>query len=103
MNSPVFLADSDHLAPAMNDVEINAVDGKRVLIYLLAAVRSWPEEDIADKWQLRAPQFSRAREWGRRTEWHLAGTASRGRRHDNGSRCLIEAIISFGTNIAPAP
>lgn len=28
MNSPVFLADSDHLAPAMNDVDINIVDGK---------------------------------------------------------------------------
>lgn len=42
MNSPVFLADSDHLAPAMNDVDINAVDGKRGRIYLLAAVRSWP-------------------------------------------------------------
>lgn len=25
MNSPVFLADSDHLAPAMNDVDINTV------------------------------------------------------------------------------
>lgn len=42
MNSPVFLADSDHLAPAMNDVDINTVDGKRGRIYVLAAVSSWP-------------------------------------------------------------
>lgn len=58
MNSPVFLADSDHLAPAMNDVDINTVDGKgdgweRGRIYLLAAVRSWPVSACCD-WRLSA-------------------------------------------------
>lgn len=43
MNSSVFLADSDHLAPAMNDVDINIVDGKsaRFIVFVRSIQAKW--------------------------------------------------------------